>query len=67
MGILEKIADIEAEMARTQKNKATGLYLLKHDGHVNLISRRISRWTVAWQACKTPQPIARTTKSFCKG
>lgn len=23
MGILEKIADIEAEMARTQKNKAT--------------------------------------------
>lgn len=26
MGIIEKIKEIEAEMARTQKNKATGNY-----------------------------------------
>lgn len=28
MGIIEKIKEIEAEMARTQKNKATGSYTL---------------------------------------
>lgn len=28
MGIIEKIKEIEAEMARTQKNKATGLDFL---------------------------------------
>lgn len=27
MGIIEKIKEIEAEMARTQKNKATGFFL----------------------------------------
>ena len=26
MGIIEKIKEIEAEMARTQKNKATGAF-----------------------------------------
>lgn len=32
MGIIEKIKEIEAEMARTQKNKATGsLYYLYFD------------------------------------
>jgi hypothetical protein len=32
MGILERIKEIEAEMARTQKNKATGccVYLFDH-------------------------------------
>ena len=28
MGIIEKIKEIEAEMARTQKNKATGTHSL---------------------------------------
>lgn len=28
MGIIEKIKEIEFEMARTQKNKATGLFAL---------------------------------------
>lgn len=28
MGIIEKIKEIEAEMARTQKNKATGTHLV---------------------------------------
>jgi len=28
MGIIEKIKEIEAEMARTQKNKATGSFVL---------------------------------------
>lgn len=36
MGILEKIADIEAEMARTQKNKAT-------EYHVGLLRGKLAR------------------------
>ena len=36
MGILEKIAEIEAEMARTQKNKAT-------EHHLGLLKGRIAR------------------------
>ena len=31
MGIIEKIKEIEAEMARTQKNKATGAHLVPSD------------------------------------
>ncbi|CAG0879293.1 unnamed protein product [Cyprideis torosa] len=36
MSILEKIADIEAEMARTQKNKATA-------GHLGLLKARLAK------------------------
>lgn len=36
MGILEKIADIEAEMARTQKNKATS-------AHLGLLKARLAK------------------------
>lgn len=36
MGILEKISDIEAEMARTQKNKATM-------GHIGLLKARLAK------------------------
>lgn len=31
MGIIEKIKEIEAEMARTQKNKATGAFHICYD------------------------------------
>ena len=34
--ILQKIADIEAEMARTQKNKAT-------EGHLGLLRAKLSK------------------------
>lgn len=33
MGIIEKIKEIEAEMARTQKNKATGDFLYPMDSN----------------------------------
>lgn len=37
MGIVERIKEIEAEMARTQKNKATGFFLhyitYRHESH----------------------------------
>eukprot|EP00618_Florenciella_parvula_P030355 CAMPEP_0119500122 /NCGR_PEP_ID=MMETSP1344-20130328/22358_1 /TAXON_ID=236787 /ORGANISM="Florenciella parvula, Strain CCMP2471" /LENGTH=49 /DNA_ID= /DNA_START= /DNA_END= /DNA_ORIENTATION= len=36
MGIVEKIKDIEAEMARTQKNKAT-------NGHLGILKARIAK------------------------
>ena len=36
MGILEKIKEIEAEMARTQKNKAT-------EGHLGYLKARIAK------------------------
>ncbi|KCV71565.1 hypothetical protein H696_02505 [Fonticula alba] len=36
MGIAERIAEIEAEMARTQKNKAT-------EGHIGLLKARLAR------------------------
>lgn len=36
MGILERIAEIEAEMARTQKNKATM-------GHLGLLKARLAK------------------------
>jgi len=36
MGILDKIADIEAEMARTQKNKATS-------GHLGLLKAKLAK------------------------
>mmetsp|Transcript_16085 Transcript_16085/g.24024 ORF Transcript_16085/g.24024 Transcript_16085/m.24024 type:complete len:247 (-) Transcript_16085:12-752(-) len=36
MGILEKIAEIEAEMARTQKNKAT-------EGHLGLLKAKLAK------------------------
>ena len=43
MSILQKIADIEAEMARTQKNKATS-------GHLGLLKgmclKYIFNWTI---------------------
>lgn len=46
MGILEKIKEIEAEMARTQKNKATGEPLLsqKNERLVSSENRIIWRW-----------------------
>ena len=37
MGILEKIADIEAEIARTQKNKAT-------EYHLGLLKGKLARY-----------------------
>jgi ribosome-interacting GTPase 1 len=42
MGIIEKIKEIEAEMARTQKNKATGfvsiiIFFLKFIGFFFLV------------------------------
>eukprot|EP00041_Stephanoeca_diplocostata_P018225 m.380219 g.380219 ORF g.380219 m.380219 type:complete len:323 (-) comp20957_c2_seq71:824-1792(-) len=37
MGILDKIRDIEAEMARTQKNKAT-------EGHLGLLKAKLARY-----------------------
>jgi len=36
MSILQKIADIEAEMARTQKNKATS-------GHLGLLKAKLAK------------------------
>jgi ribosome-interacting GTPase 1 len=33
MGVIEKIKEIEAEMAKTQKNKATGKLLPKFEEH----------------------------------
>eukprot|EP00975_Prorocentrum_lima_P000675 133951-Prorocentrum_lima.AAC.1 len=36
MGILEKIKEIEAEIARTQKNKAT-------EGHLGLLKARLAK------------------------
>ncbi|CAN0476497.1 unnamed protein product, partial [Phaeothamnion confervicola] len=36
MGILEKIKEIEDEMARTQKNKAT-------EGHLGMLKARIAK------------------------
>ena len=37
MGILEKISDIEAEIARTQKNKAT-------EYHLGLLKGKLARY-----------------------
>nr|GEZ42444.1 hypothetical protein [Tanacetum cinerariifolium] len=34
MGIIERIKEIEAEMARTQKNKATGLVIIERRSQV---------------------------------
>lgn len=39
MGIIEKIKEIEAEMARTQKNKATGLILILIQNFLNYLVR----------------------------
>ena len=36
MGIVEKIKEIEAEMARTQKNKAT-------NGHIGMLKARVAK------------------------
>ena len=37
MGILEKISEIEAEIGRTQKNKAT-------EGHLGLLKGKLARY-----------------------
>jgi len=37
MGILEKIAEIEKEMSRTQKNKAT-------EYHIGLLKAKLARY-----------------------
>lgn len=47
MGILEKIQDIEKEIAKTQKNKAT-------EYHLGLLKAKLAKYWVIWliSACK---------------
>jgi hypothetical protein len=54
MGLLEKIKDIEAEMARTQKNKAT-------EYHLSVEHTRGMAWPAAF-AC-TPSAVLMVDES----
>lgn len=51
MGLLEKIKEIEAEMARTQKNKAT-------EYHLGLLKAKLAKYRT--------QLLEPTTKGKCK-
>lgn len=47
MGIVEKIKEIEAEMARTQKNKATGSYVFSIFVDTPYIHNKIINFTTS--------------------
>jgi ribosome-interacting GTPase 1 len=50
MGILDKIKDIEAEMNRTQKNKAT-------EHHIGLMKARLAKLRAQVHALHPLQPL----------
>ena len=62
MGILEKIKDIELEMSRTQKNKAT-------EGHLGILKSKLAKLRTELLAPAFPGPgwpAQRSAERLCE-